>query len=85
MEMFTQIREVYEGRMGNNLTKTYLVFVDGEEAGYSKRKWLAEEIARAICDGRIQPHGDTTARLAEWAFNNDRPLFDRINKLPPNY
>lgn len=72
------LKKEWEGKMGNSLTPTWIIFVDGQEVGFSKRKWLAQAIGEAVAAGHIPPTGDTTARFAQWAFTNDPKMFERI-------
>jgi len=74
------IKRVMEGRMGNDFTPAYDVYVDGAMVGYAKRLWLAKAIGAAVAEGRIESTGDTTGRLADWAYKNDLALYERICK-----
>jgi len=78
--MKIEIKTEWEGRMGFSLTKVYEIYVDEELCGWAKRKWLAEEIANAINLGNITKTGDTTGKLADWAYKNNYKLFQRIEK-----
>ena len=79
--MSVEIKKAFEGRCGNNLTPTFEVYVDSELCGFAKQKWLAKAIAESIVLGNIESTGDTTGRLADWAYKNDYPLFERIAKI----
>lgn len=76
--MATYLRKEFEGRVGASLRPVYIVYCDGAEVGSSKRKWLAQAISKAVALGHIAPTGDTTMALAQWARDNDKPLYERI-------
>lgn len=78
--MRIEIKKVWEGRMGFNLTPTFEIYLDGELVGFNKRRWLAEQIGNAVVDGRIPATGDTTAAFEKWAFVNAPEVFNRLDK-----
>ncbi len=67
--------------MGTNLTLIWTVYVDGEIAGFSTRKWHAQAIGDAVAAGHIVNSGDTEMRLDKWAYDNDPALWARILKM----
>lgn len=73
-----ELRKVWEGRMGNNLTTSWEVWINGEIVGGDKRKWLACAVGEAIVSGKIEAAGDTTSRFADWAYTNAPAVFDRM-------
>ncbi len=77
-EKTTGLVKVWEGRMGNDLTPTYEVWLNGELVGFAKRKWLAQAIFDAIRAGHIEGTGDTTMRFAKWASENAPDLYNRM-------
>ena len=80
--MDIEIKQEWEGKCGNNLTKTYEIYVDGVLVGFSKRRWHAIAQADAVRNGHIELGGDLALRLDEWAYVNDPALFSRVDKIP---